>query len=88
MTSEGKGGLEPSVAATHNALLMRQYDLPRDRHQRIAATAIARDPARLERFIAEHREIAAAIERRDRDTAAAADDRPLQTAHELARRRR
>jgi DNA-binding GntR family transcriptional regulator len=75
------------VAATGNALLLRQYDLLRDRHQRIAATTVARDPARVERFIAEHREIAAAVERSDGAAAAELMRAHLQSAHELARRR-
>ena len=57
------------MAAAGNALLTRQYDALRDRHQRIAATTIARDPSRIERFIAEHRELAAALERGDGETA-------------------
>jgi DNA-binding GntR family transcriptional regulator len=75
------------VAAAGNALLLRQYDLLRDRHQRIAATTVARDPSRVERFIAEHREIAEAIERGDGEAAAELMRAHLQTAHELARRR-
>jgi DNA-binding GntR family transcriptional regulator len=75
------------VAAAGNALLLRQYDLLRDRHQRIAATTVARDPSRVERFIAEHREIAGAIERGDAQAAAELMRAHLQTAHELARRR-
>jgi DNA-binding GntR family transcriptional regulator len=75
------------VAAVGNVLLLRQYDLLRDRHQRIAATTVARDPSRVERFIAEHREIAGAIERGDAEAAAELMRAHLQTAHELARRR-
>jgi DNA-binding GntR family transcriptional regulator len=75
------------VAAAGNALLLRQYDLLRDRHQRIAATTVARDPSRVERFIAEHREITGAIERGDAAAAAQLMRAHLQTAHELARRR-
>jgi DNA-binding GntR family transcriptional regulator len=76
------------VAASRNPLLVRQYDMLRDRHQRIAASTIARDPARVERFIAEHREITAAIGRGDRDGVAGLMSAHLQTAHELMRRRR
>jgi DNA-binding GntR family transcriptional regulator len=76
------------VAANGNKLLTRQYDALRDRHQRIAATAIARDPARLERFIAEHREIVAAIEQGDADAAVRLTTAHLLSAHELARRPR
>jgi DNA-binding GntR family transcriptional regulator len=76
------------VSASGNALLERQYEMLRDRHQRIAASAIAGEPGRVERFIAEHREIAAAIERRDPEAAAELMRAHLRTAHELARRRR
>ena len=74
------------VAANDNELLLRQYDFLRDRHQRIAATTIAREPARIERFIAEHREIARAISDGDPDAAADLMAVHLQTAHALARR--
>jgi DNA-binding GntR family transcriptional regulator len=75
------------VEAAGNALLTRQYEQLRDRHQRIAATAVASDPARWGRFIAEHREILAALERGDSDAAAELMGAHLQAAHELARRR-
>ena len=51
-------------------LLVRQYDALRDRHQRIAAATLARDPARIERFISEHRAIAAALAAGDAEAAA------------------
>jgi DNA-binding GntR family transcriptional regulator len=73
------------VEAAHNHILARQYEALRDRHQRIAAATIARDPTRTARFIAEHREILAAIERGDGDTAAELMGAHLQSAHELAR---
>jgi DNA-binding GntR family transcriptional regulator len=76
------------VAATGNVLLVRQYDALRDRHQRIAAATLARDPARIERFVAEHRAIAAALERGDADAAAELTSTHLHSAHELARRTR
>jgi len=75
------------VAATGNAILLRQYDAVRDRHQRIAATTVARDPARVARFVAEHRAITEALERGDGDGAAALMGEHLHSAHELARRR-
>ena len=75
------------VSAAGNGLLTRQYDQLRDRHQRIASAAVASDPARLPRFIAEHREIVAALERADSDGAAELMGAHLQAAHELARRR-
>jgi len=76
------------VEANGNPLLTRQYDALRDRHQRIAAVTIARDPSRIERFIAEHREIAAALQAGDGDRAAALLGTHLQGAHELVRRPR
>ena len=54
------------VAANGNAILLRQYDAPRDRQHRISVTTVGHDPARIGRFIAEHREIAATLERRRR----------------------
>jgi DNA-binding GntR family transcriptional regulator len=76
------------VEAGGNQLLTRQYDALRDRHQRIAAAAVARDPGRIARFIAEHREILGAIEGGDGDAAASLMASHLQSAHELARRPR
>ena len=76
------------VAATGNRLLLRQYDALRDRHQRIAAATLAREPGRIERFIAEHRSIADAVERGDGDAAAELTATHLHSAHELARRTR
>jgi DNA-binding GntR family transcriptional regulator len=74
------------VAANDNPLLIRLYDSLRDRHQRIAATTIAREPTRIARFIAEHREIAAAIDRGDSEAAAELTAEHVRTAHGLARR--
>jgi DNA-binding GntR family transcriptional regulator len=76
------------VAATGNPLLLRQHDELRDRHQRIAATTVARDPGRVRRFITEHREIAAALAAGDADRAAELMGVHLHSAHELARRPR
>ena len=76
------------VEAGGNRLLTRQYDALRDRHQRIAAVTIARDPSRIERFVAEHREIAAAFEAGDADRAAELLAAHLEGAHELLRRPR
>jgi DNA-binding GntR family transcriptional regulator len=76
------------VAANGNDLLTRQYDALRDRQQRIAATAVARDPARVAKFIAEHGAIAEAIERRDPEAAADRVVAHLRHANELARRSR
>ena len=76
------------VEAGGNRLLTRQYDGLRDRHQRIAAVTIARDPSRIERFIAEHREIAEAFAAGDAERAAELLGAHLAGAHELVRRPR
>ena len=75
------------VSAAGNRILTKQSEALRDRHQRIAATTIARDPSRRERFLEEHRAIAAALERGDGETAAALLGDHLRGAHELVRRR-
>ncbi len=74
------------VAGNRNAILTRQYDALRDRQQRITASAVARDPARVARFIAEHREIASAIERSDADRAGELVAAHVRRAHKLASR--
>ena len=74
------------VAAAGNALLTRQYDALRDRHQRIAAATVARDPTRIGRFILEHRQLVDALERGDGDAAVEVTAAHLHSAHELARR--
>jgi len=76
------------VAAAGNPLLTRQYDALRDRHRRLTATTLARDPTRIARFVAEHREIAEALARGDADAAAELTAAHLHGAHELARRSR
>lgn len=75
------------VAAAGNALLTRSYDALADRHQRIAATTVARDPSRIERFIAEHREITAALAAGEGEKAAELLRGHLSGARALARRR-
>ncbi len=75
------------VAAAGNALLARSYDALADRHQRIAATTVARDPSRIERFIAEHREITAALAAGEAEQAAELLRAHLGGARALARRR-
>jgi DNA-binding GntR family transcriptional regulator len=69
------------VAAAGNILLTRAYDALADRHQRMAATTVARNPSRIERFIAEHREIALALSRGDGDDAAELLIAHLRAAH-------
>jgi DNA-binding GntR family transcriptional regulator len=76
------------VAGNGNELLTRQYDALRDRQQRIAVSAVARDPSRVAAFIAEHAAIAEAIEQGDPAAAAERVAAHLRGAHELARRPR
>lgn len=73
------------VAANGNELLTRQFDTLRDRHQRIAATTVARDPTRIARFIREHREILTALERGESERAAESLASHLVGAHDLHR---
>jgi DNA-binding GntR family transcriptional regulator len=75
------------VAAAGNRLLTRAYDAFADRHQRISAATVASDPARMELFIAEHVEIAAALAGGEAGTAADLIATHLRGAHEMARRR-
>jgi DNA-binding GntR family transcriptional regulator len=73
------------VAAGGNAILTRLYDSLRDRQQRIAAIALARNPGNAATFIAEHREIAEALERDDADTACALLEAHLRVTRDVAR---
>lgn len=73
------------VAAAGNAILLRLYDSLRDRQQRIAAIALARNPGNAAHFIAEHREIADALERRDADAACELLELHLRTTRDIAR---
>ena len=73
------------VDAAGNAILTRLYDALRDRQQRIAAAAVARDPAGAEHFVADHREIAAALERRDGSAACELVAAHLRSARDAAR---
>ena len=76
------------VAAHGNDILTRGYDSLHDRQQRIAATAAARDRERIVTFIAEHREIAAALAGGDGEHAVLLIHAHMLRAHELARRPR
>jgi DNA-binding GntR family transcriptional regulator len=73
------------VAAAGNAILTRLYDALRDRQERLAAAALARDPARAERLLGEHRAIAEALERGDAESAAHLTATHLRAARESAR---
>src|SRR3954468_2109815 len=73
------------VHAAGNAILTRLYDALRDRQQRIAAVSLARNPADAQRFVADHREIAAALERGDATAACELVSAHLRTARDAAR---
>ena len=78
-----------TIVAFHgNPILTHVYDTLRDRQQRIAATAISRNAQRIEHFIAEHREIAAALGAGDGPQARTLVQEHLIGAHALARRSR
>lgn len=77
------------VAANRNEILIRQYDALRDRQQRMLATAIADDRrARIAQFIAEHRQIADAVERGDSSAAADLTAAHLRGAYQRTQRPR
>ncbi len=76
------------VAANRNEILIRQYDALRDRQQRMLATAVGRDLTRMAQLIAEHRQIAAALERGDPGAAADRIAAHLRGAYERTPRRR
>jgi DNA-binding GntR family transcriptional regulator len=76
------------VSANGNDLLTRQFDALRDRQQRIAVTAVARDPQRMAAFIADHGSIVDAIAERSPQLAAERTAAHLRRAHELYRRPR
>jgi DNA-binding GntR family transcriptional regulator len=76
------------VAANGNQILIRQYDALWDRQQRMLAAAIASDAARIEEFLAEHRQITAALQRGDPGAAADLIAAHLRGAYERRQRRR
>ena len=73
------------VHAAGNAILTRLYDALRDRQQRIAAVALARNPSDAERFIDEHRSIAEALGNEDATAACELVSAHLRSAREAAR---
>jgi DNA-binding GntR family transcriptional regulator len=76
------------VAAAGNVILTRLYDSLRDRQQRIAAVALAQSPGSAERFLAEHREIAAALQGDDADAVCELLAGHLRATRDAARGRR
>jgi DNA-binding GntR family transcriptional regulator len=73
------------VHAAGNAILTRLYDALRDRQQRIAAVALARNPGDAQRFIGEHRRIADALGRQDATVACELVSAHLRAARDAAR---
>jgi DNA-binding GntR family transcriptional regulator len=73
------------VHAAGNVILTRLYDALRDRQQRIAAVALARNPGDAERFIGEHRGIAEALGRADETAACDLVAAHLRSARDAAR---
>jgi DNA-binding GntR family transcriptional regulator len=76
------------VAANGNSFLTRQYEALRERQQRIAATAVSRDPALIQEFLIGHRAIAAAIEQQDRELVAEWIAAHIESTRGLIRRQR
>ena len=76
---------ETIVGFHGNPILTHDYAALRDRQQRISAVAVASSRERIERFIAEHREIAAALAAGDGARARELVTAHLLAAHELAR---
>ncbi|MFZ0089860.1 MAG: GntR family transcriptional regulator [Solirubrobacteraceae bacterium] len=76
------------VAAHGNAILTRQHDALRDRQQRITAASLARDPALVADFLADHRAIASAIERGNAELVAELITAHIALAQRLAHRPR
>jgi DNA-binding GntR family transcriptional regulator len=76
------------VAAAGNVILARLYDSLRDRQQRIAAVALSRSPGSAERFVAEHRQIAAALQGDDPDVVCELLEGHLRATRDAARGQR
>ncbi|OJU85836.1 MAG: hypothetical protein BGO11_17630 [Solirubrobacterales bacterium 70-9] len=74
------------VAATGNAIVLRTHDSLRDQQQRMGLAAMSAGSDRMQRILDQHREIVAAVARRDTDEAAALIDRHLEETLELLRR--
>lgn len=74
------------VAAAGNAILTRISDSLRDRQRRMVAATVARDPELPRSFVAEHREILAAIEGGRADDAARLVEEHLERSRERIER--
>jgi len=66
------------VAAAGNPILLELHDSLRDRQRRMGVAAIARDAARMRSIVAEHHELAAAVNARKPTDALAIIDRHLE----------
>lgn len=74
------------VAATNNAILLRTHDSLRDQQNRMGLAALSAGSERIERILAQHREIAAAVHQRDAAAANRLIDRHLEETLRLLRR--
>jgi DNA-binding GntR family transcriptional regulator len=74
------------VASTGNAILLRTHDSLRDQQNRMGLAALSAGSERMRRILAQHREIVAAVERRDPDEARGLIERHLDETLGLLRR--
>lgn len=74
------------VAATGNAIVLRTHDSLRDQQNRMGLAALSAGSERMERILAQHRSIVAAVQRRDAAEAGLLIDRHLDETLRLLRR--
>lgn len=74
------------VAATGNAIVLRTHDSLRDQQNRMGLAALNAGAERMNRILTQHREIVAAVDRRDAAAAATLIDRHLEETLHLLRR--
>lgn len=74
------------VAATGNAIVLRTHDSLRDQQNRMGLAALSDGAERMNRILEQHREIVAAVDRRDAAEAEALIDRHLDETLRLLRR--
>jgi DNA-binding GntR family transcriptional regulator len=76
------------VAATGNAIILRTHDSLRDQQNRMGLAALSASSERMERILAQHRAIVAAVRRHDGVEAELLIDRHLDETLQLLRRPR
>jgi DNA-binding GntR family transcriptional regulator len=74
------------VAATGNAIVLRTHDSLRDQQNRMGLAALSDGAERMNRILEQHREIVAAVDRRDAAEAEALIERHLDETLRLLRR--